>query len=289
MIAGSWVRDRRLGIPRLWPPRLRSWQTIALLLAVVLVAALGFTWYRGSSFVRIERVTVTGLSGPDVPRIRRALSAAARRMTTLEVNIARLEAVVAPYGFVRSLTVTSHGAHGVVIHVVEEVPVAVLTAGARSVVVDAAGQVVPRGAAHTALPVVPVRSIPTAGAIGGGSGAAVRVLAAAPYPLLARIANATSSSQHGVIVQLRAGPQIYFGPALELGRKWLAAIAVLQNSGSAGASYIDVTDPERPAAGAGVSTAQAAALGLATPPAPASPPAPTAGNPSKTGAANGKG
>jgi hypothetical protein len=40
-------------------------------------------------------------------------------------------------------------------------------------------------------------------------------------------------------------------------------VAVLQNKGSAGASYIDVTDPHQPAAGSGVSQQQAANLGLA--------------------------
>ena len=53
-----------------------------------------------------------------------------------------------------------------------------------------------------------------------------------------------------MIVQLRNGPQLYFGPTAQLARKWTAAVAVLQNKGSAGAAYIDVTDPQRPAAGA---------------------------------------
>ncbi|HET9094744.1 MAG TPA: hypothetical protein VFN36_06610 [Solirubrobacteraceae bacterium] len=271
MIAGSWVRDRGVGVARLWPRRVRSWQTAAWIVGLALLGGLGFTWYRGSSFVRIERVSVTGLSGPDVSRIRRELTDAARRMTTLDVNLARLESVVAPYGFVRRLTVTSRGAHGVIIRVVEQVPVAILTFAGRSVVVGADGRLVPRGSVHAALPTVPVRAMPVGGVVGGGAGAAVRVLAAAPYPLLARIANATISSPHGVIVQLRAGPQIYFGPALQLERKWRAAIAVLQDSGSARASYVDVTDPQRPVAGAGVSPGQAAALGLAGPPVASSP------------------
>jgi hypothetical protein len=67
-----------------------------------------------------------------------------------------------------------------------------------------------------------------------------------------------------VIVQLRNGPQIYFGPTVQLTRKWTAVVAVLQNRDSAGASYIDVSDPSRPAAGAGVSESQATALGLAS-------------------------
>ena len=44
---------------------------------------------------------------------------------------------------------------------------------------------------------------------------------------------------------------MYFGDAPSARAKWLAAAAVLADPGSAGASYIDVTDPVRPAAGAG--------------------------------------
>jgi hypothetical protein len=77
----------------------------------------------------------------------------------------------------------------------------------------------------------------------------VRVLATAPWQLLAHIRRAAHTAQHGVVVSLRGGPSIYFGDLAGLRDKWLAAEAVLSSSGSAGASYIDVTDPQRPAAG----------------------------------------
>ena len=80
MISGSWVRERRFTMPRVLPRRLRSLHTLVLVLALVLVAWLGWLWYRGSAFVRVQRVTVTGLSGPDVPQIRNALSSAALAM-----------------------------------------------------------------------------------------------------------------------------------------------------------------------------------------------------------------
>ena len=71
-------------------------------------------------------------------------------------------------------------------------------------------------------------------------------------------------STHGVIVQLRDGPQLYFGQMTQLRRKWDAALAVLQDRSSAGASYIDLSDPQRPAPGTAVSQKQATVLGLAT-------------------------
>jgi hypothetical protein len=86
---------------------------------------------------------------------------------------------------------------------------------------------------------------------------------------MAHIESATMSPLHGVIVQLRNGPQLYFGPTDDLTQKWAAAVAVLQNKDSADADYIDVSDPSRPAAGAGISNARAVALGLAVRVAPA--------------------
>jgi cell division protein FtsQ len=50
-------------------------------------------------------------------------------------------------------------------------------------------------------------------------------------------------------VALRAGPALYFGGAHQLAAKWQSAVAVLANPSSAGAAYIDVSDPSRPAAG----------------------------------------
>ena len=48
---------------------------------------------------------------------------------------------------------------------------------------------------------------------------------------------------------LRSGPELYFGASDRLTAKWDSAVAVLANASSAGAAYIDVSDPSRPAAG----------------------------------------
>ena len=265
MISGSWVRERGFAVPRLLPRRLRSLHTLLLVLALVLVAWLGWTWYRSSSFVKVEQVTVTGLSGPDVPQIRGALSSAALEMTTLNVGIAKLEAAVSQYGYVQGLTVTRAGAHRLQIHVVEQVPVALVQVGGQTQVADADGRLLASSITHGTLPTVALKTAPDGEAITApGARAAIAVLAAAPYALLSRVASATSSGTRGVIVQMRNGPQIYFGPTAQLAQKWSAAVAVLQNKGSVGASYIDVSAPLRPVAGAGVSPTQAAALGLAS-------------------------
>jgi hypothetical protein len=95
-----------------------------------------------------------------------------------------------------------------------------------------------------------------------GALAALKVLTAAPYRLLGHIQQATNSAAHGVIVNLRNGPSVYFGDPSELNAKWAAVVAVLSNPASAGASYLDVTDPRRAAAGIPLQPAAAAAAGL---------------------------
>ena len=77
------------------------------------------------------------------------------------------------------------------------------------------------------------------------------MLAAAPYQLLSKVQLASSDSTHGLVVQLRNGPRVYFGGADRLGAKWDAVAAVLAAPSSAGAAYIDVSDPARPVAGIG--------------------------------------
>ncbi|MCL2419245.1 MAG: cell division protein FtsQ/DivIB [Conexibacteraceae bacterium] len=266
MISGSWVRERRLAMPRLLPRRVRSLHTLGLVMTLALLGWLGWTWYKGSSFVKVHHVTVTGLSGPDIPQIRDDLTSAALTMTTLNIDMSKLDAAVSQYAFVRSLTVTRQGAHGVLIRVDERVPVARVKLGTQVQFVDGAGLLLPSSTSvHGALPLVPLAAAPAGTTItAGGPRAAIAVLAAAPYALLRHITNATSSVRHGVIVQLRRGPQIYFGPDTQLAQKWEAVGAVLRDTQSGGADYIDVSDPARPAAGAGVSGTQATTLGLAT-------------------------
>ena len=82
----------------------------------------------------------------------------------------------------------------------------------------------------------------------------MRLLAAAPYRLLSKVGDVSDGAAHGLVAQLRDGPSIYFGDSAQLPAKWNAAAAVLADAGSAGAVYIDVTDPNRPAAGAGSDT-----------------------------------
>lgn len=236
-------------------PRLRI-RVLVAGAAVVALLAGAWLWVRDSSLVAIDRVTVTGIMGPDAGAIRQALSAAALNMTTLDVHMDRLRSAVSPFPMVKDVKVSTQFPHGIRIRVVEQIPVGAVTVGGRTIAVAGDGTLLHDVAASASLPAIPLRVTPGGARLSDPQAQrAVAVLAAAPYPLLSHISQVSTDSTHGLVVALRSGPTIYFGDANRLAAKWLAAIAVLADTGSAGASYIDVTDPERPAAGAGSSTA----------------------------------
>ena len=139
--------------------------------------------------------------------------------------------------------------HSMTITVVEQDPVAVVVAGGHRTVVSGDGTLLPNVTASSLLPTITTTVAPGGTTLSGTPLQEAELLADAPYALLSRIASTTVSSSHGLTVALRAGPQLYFGDASRLAAKWDSAVAVLANSSSAGAAYIDVTDPSRPAAG----------------------------------------
>lgn len=241
--------------------RLRVWLILGAVGAVALLGG-AWMWLRDSSLVAVERVTVTGVAGPDAGQISSALDTAARNMTTLDVNLSQLRTAVAPYPVVKDLRVSTQFPHGMRIRVIELLPVGALAAGGETVVASADGTLlhdVPAGS----LPTVPVTVFPGGSRVTDQNALnALALLADAPPRLEARISQATTSPPHGLVVQLRSGPSIYFGSAEDLVAKWAAAAAVLAAPGSADASYIDVSDPARPAAG--VSSQALSAAGLAT-------------------------
>jgi cell division protein FtsQ len=224
---------------------------VAAVIGLVLALAGGWFWLRNSSLVAASGVSVTGASGPDAAQIDSALEAAAHSMSTLNVSVAKLRAAVAGYPSVKDIRVSTSFPHGMEIHVIEQQAVAVLTAAGQRAVVAGDGTVLRDITATGGLPTVSVAALPAARVTDGRTMAILAVLAAAPNQLLNHVQSASESAAHGVTVQLRNGPSLFFGePALE-SAKWTAATDVLADPGSAGAGYIDVTDPRRPAAGAG--------------------------------------
>jgi cell division protein FtsQ len=229
-------------------PRLRVLVALAIVLLAALLAAAYF-WVRGSSLSAVRDVRVTGLSGPEAGQVRGALETAARSMSTLDVNHAAFHDAVAAYPEVKSVTATASFPHSMTIHVVEQNPVAIVVAGSHRTVVSGDGTLLPNVKPTTRLPTIALRVAPAGSKLSGAPRREAAVLARAPSALLARVASASEDPTHGLTVSLRDGPQLYFGGAHRLAAKWSSVVAVLATSSSAGAAYIDVTDPSRPAAG----------------------------------------
>jgi cell division protein FtsQ len=207
-------------------------------------------------------VTVTGEIGADAAHIRSALVAAARNMTTLHVRMDQLRTAVAPYPVVKNLEVRTDFPNGIRIRVVEQSPVGDVVVDGRRIAVAGDGTLLHDVTASATLPVIPLRVAPGGSRLSEpGARNAVAVLAAAPYQLLSRISQVTTVAAHGLVAQIRNGPSVYFGDADRLQDKWKAVTAVLADAGSAGAIYIDVTDPGRPAAGAGSTSASSSGSG----------------------------
>lgn len=258
---------RRLRLPRrlrLVGPR-RARLLVALALGLAVLAFAGWIWLRDSSLVAVEHVTVVGDSGPQAEAIRSALTSAARTMTTLDVQMARLRTAASPFPVVKGLRVSTRFPHGIAIDVIERLPVAVVHGGGQGIAVAGDGTLLRGITPSSSLPVIPVEVPPVGRRLTEPSATAVvSLLAAAPYRLLSRIAGVTRVAGHGLVAQVRAGPSIYLGDRTAARAKWIAASEVLGDPGSAAAAYIDVTDPAHPAAGAGTGgagTASAAPTG----------------------------
>jgi cell division protein FtsQ len=231
--------------------------------AVIALAAGAWVWLRNSSLVGVQRVTVVGVSGRDARQIRAALVAAARNMTTLNVKMGALRTAVAPFPVVKQLHVTTDFPHRMRIDVVEQVPVALISAAGQQVAVSADGTLLHGASTPGSLPAIPLAVSPGGTHVTGATLQVVRLLAAAPYQLLTKVSQASDDGGQGLVAQMRNGPKVYFGTGDDLAAKWSAAAAVLADPGSAGADYIDVTVPSRPAAGAGSDSSSGSHSGTA--------------------------
>jgi len=252
------------------------------LLGAVLLIAVVFTawlWLRESPLVRVERVQVTGLSSSQAKAVEGALRRAATDMTTLHVREDALATAVEPYESVQSVAVEADFPHSLRIAVTEKRMVAVVSVGGAETAVGADGRLLRGVEPPKRLPevdggrVVASDRLDDAGAL-----SAVSVLAKAPPDLHSRVERARRGDR-GLILEMRAGPDLIFGDRHRVRAKWAAAARVLAEPSAVGAVYLDLRLPERVAAGGVAPTPEptpaptaAAPLALET---PASPPATT--------------
>jgi len=234
------------------------------LLASLPLLGGGWIWLRDSPLVAVEHVQISGVAGPEAGAIEAALTGQARRMSTLDVRTKSLLAAVAPFRVVRAVHAVASFPHRLSISVVEQPPVAALTVGHWRTAVAADGVVLGPALLTGSLPTLEGVSEPVTGARLSRAGllASLTVLGAAPAPL-ARFVVRAFTGPMGLTVAMRSGLLVYFGDASRPHAKWLSFARVLADPSSAGASYVDVRLPERPAAGfpAGVTPPVASAAG----------------------------
>jgi len=245
------------GVPRLRGAAAFVWRRrrlrIALLaaLGVLVLAGGALLFLRHSSLASVRRVRISGVHGADAAQIDAALTRAARGMSTLDVKRGALLAAVAQFRVVRDLRLSPSFPHGLRIHVIEQPPVAVLLAAGARTAVAADGVVLGPALVAGALPSVHmggVDPLPGQHVADASVRSELSVLGAAPHTLLGWVQRVFMGPE-GLTVTMRDGLAIYFGNATRPHAKWIAAARVLADPSSAGASYLDVRLPERPAAG----------------------------------------
>jgi cell division protein FtsQ len=240
----------RHGMPLPLPslPRRPPARAVVACAGVLALLAGGWLWLRDSSLVAVRQVDVSGLSGSEASRVRAALQTAARDMTTLHVRPGQLQTAVEPFPAIRSVEAHADFPHRLRVVVHERVAVGAVAAGTERVPVAADGMLL-RGTPSDGLPVVAVGAAPGGETVSDrGARRAIALLAAAPASLRAKVQRVYAGPR-GLTAPLTDGPVLYFGGADRLRAKWTAATRVLADRSSAGATYLDLRLPERPAAG----------------------------------------
>jgi cell division protein FtsQ len=247
---GSGLADRiRAAALLVWGSGRGRIALIALLIALPVLGG-GYLVLRKSPLVAVEHVQISGVSGREGPAIEAALEGAAKHMSTLDVNAGALQAAVAPFRVVSSIRAVPSFPHGLRIEVRETLPVAALIVDGQRTAVSGAGVVLGPALASSSLPTLTgyLQLPPGAHLHDVTLLESVAVLAAAPSALARHVERVYESSE-GLTVAMGNGLLVYFGDALRPHAKWLSLARVLADHSSAGASYIDVRLPARPAAG----------------------------------------
>jgi cell division protein FtsQ len=234
-------------LARLAPTR----RSLAAGLGLVAIAAAVYVAARQSSAFSVSRVEVAGAPAQIQAQVRHAVAPLVGT-SLLALDGAALERRVEALPTVRAAVYDRAFPHTLRIHVLPEVPVAVLHRGKETWLVSARGRLISRIPNLTFGTLARVW-VPHATALAPGAfltpaagGTAARSLALATrFP--ARIA--TASLVHGRLVfRLRSGLAVELGEPTDLRLKLAIARRALAQL-PAGAAYLDVSVPGRPVAG----------------------------------------
>jgi cell division protein FtsQ len=210
----------------------------------------GWMWLRNSSLVGVRHIHIAGVHGAQAIEIRHALDAAASRMSTMNVSTVALRAAVSAYPEVGAISASASFPHTLSIDVSERLPVATLVGPGERTAIAADGTVLGPALAADSLPTIAAKTAPAPGAHlhEASALAAAAALGAAPAPLL-RYVTRVYEGPEGLTLQMHNGLLVYFGDGSYPHAKWLSLARVLSSPGAAGATYVDVRLPARPATG----------------------------------------
>jgi cell division protein FtsQ len=230
-------------------PRLRR-RAMALAVAALVLTAFYMLWLRDSPLVAVKQVKVTGLTGETGAEARAAIERVAKDSTTLHVDRAAIEKAAESFPVVESVVIAPDFPNSMSIRVIEHRPAALLQLGARKVAVAGDGSVLTGLTPKGSLPTIEIQGgVPTRQLEPGPVLDAARVAGGAPPAITARLEKIERERGRGVVVHVKDGPELVFGDAGRIAAKWAAAVRVLADKDAAGAEYVDVRIPERPAAG----------------------------------------
>jgi cell division protein FtsQ len=241
------ARASPAALARLAPSR----RSVAVGFALIAVAAGVYAVARQSSAFAVGRVEVDGAPADVQKQVRRAVASVVGT-NLLALDGAALERRVEALATIRSAAYDRAFPHTLRIHVVPEVPVAVLHRGRETWLVSARGRVMSRIPNLTfgalARIWVPRAADVEPGAIlaPASGGTVARTLALATrFP--ARIKTA-SLVQGRLVFRLRSGLALELGEPTDVRLKLASARRALAQL-PAGAAYVDVSVPGRPVAG----------------------------------------
>ena len=194
------------------------------------LAAAYFFWFRDSSFVLVEKVTVEGMEGPEAEAVTAALTRAGSEMTTLNVDEGELASAISRYPTGASVHADADFPHGLTVEVQSRPPVVSLTDGGPPVAAAADGTLL-RGVegASEGVPTVSVDELPASGKLSGESLDLAQVAGSAPAPLRPLIDDISHAGPGVIKIELEGGIPVDFGDANQADEKWAAISAVLAN------------------------------------------------------------
>lgn len=224
-------------------------QLLIALLCTAVAAAATFFLVRDSSLVKVEQVKVVGLGGYYDRAARKAVTAEALQMTTMNFDEDRIRDAAAAFVNVADVTVVTDVPHAVTIKFDVIRPVVAGKVNGRTVALAADGSIIAGAASLGTLPTIDVSGVIEGNRVTDGKAlGAVKVLGAAPDVLLRKVEEARWGRQ-GLTLELEKGVLLYFGNAEDVRAKWRDAVAVLASPETAGLSYIDLRAPGRPSVG----------------------------------------